>query len=136
MSQPLTYRQLREAMPIRDGGESLFAGHIDRRLNHPEPGLRLSIDMDYQRGHVWSVKQSAAFVGHKLEGGEAPNLTIRRDGAVNEPTNRKQPLRIVCCPIRADVLLLYLKLNRGGSVHTDDEIERVRDLLRVEQAAP
>lgn len=30
---------------------------------------------------------------------------------------------------RPDVLRLYLRLNRGGTVHTDTEIERVRSLL-------
>lgn len=36
---------------------------------------------------------------------------------------------------RADVLKLYLQLNRGGTVHTDAEIERVRAMLRVEEQA-
>ena len=30
---------------------------------------------------------------------------------------------------RPDVLRLYLRLNRGGTVHTDAEINRVRDML-------
>jgi hypothetical protein len=29
-------------------------------------------------------------------------------------------------------LEFYLKLNRGGSIHTDEEIEKVRDLLKKE----
>lgn len=33
---------------------------------------------------------------------------------------------------RRDVLRLYLKLNRGGTVHSDSEIERVRQLLARE----
>jgi len=33
---------------------------------------------------------------------------------------------------RADRLRLYLRLNRGGTIHTDDEIERVRALLAAE----
>jgi uncharacterized protein with ParB-like and HNH nuclease domain len=45
------------------------------------------------------------------------------------------PLTInyVSLPTRADVLRLYLRLNRGGTVHTDEEIERVRMLLAMEQ---
>lgn len=39
---------------------------------------------------------------------------------------------IVCLPRRADVLRLYLRLNRGGTVHTDAEIERVAALLAKE----
>lgn len=34
---------------------------------------------------------------------------------------------------RAGVLRLYLRLNRGGTVHTEDEIEKVRKLLREEE---
>jgi len=33
---------------------------------------------------------------------------------------------------RADRLRLYLRLNRGGTIHTDDEIERVRAMLAAE----
>jgi hypothetical protein len=33
---------------------------------------------------------------------------------------------------RAEVLQLYLRLNRGGTVHTEAEIERVRALLAAE----
>lgn len=36
---------------------------------------------------------------------------------------------IVRLPYRADVLRLYLRLNRGGTVHTDAEIARVQALL-------
>jgi len=35
---------------------------------------------------------------------------------------------------RAEVLQWYLDLNTGGVVHTDDEIERVRNLLNEEKA--
>lgn len=33
---------------------------------------------------------------------------------------------------RREVLQWYLDLNRGGTVHTDDEIDKVRDLLAAE----
>lgn len=39
---------------------------------------------------------------------------------------------IVCLPTRADVLRLYLRLNRGGTVHTEAEINRVQALLARE----
>lgn len=39
---------------------------------------------------------------------------------------------IVRLPTRADVLRLYLRLNRGGTVHTDTEIARVEALLAKE----
>lgn len=37
------------------------------------------------------------------------------------------------CRTRAEVLELYVRLNRGGTPHTDDEIERVRALLDQER---
>lgn len=36
---------------------------------------------------------------------------------------------------RAEVLQWYLDLNRGGTIHTDDEIEKVRKLLAAESAS-
>jgi hypothetical protein len=35
---------------------------------------------------------------------------------------------------RADVLRLYLRLNRGGTIHTDAEINNVRELLAAEDS--
>ena len=35
---------------------------------------------------------------------------------------------------RQECLELYIRLNRGGTVHTDTEIDRVRELLAKEQA--
>ena len=40
--------------------------------------------------------------------------------------------KIVRLPTRADVLRLYLRLNRGGTVHTDAEIARVEAMLAKE----
>ena len=39
---------------------------------------------------------------------------------------------IVSLPTRAEVLRLYLRLNRGGTVHSDAEIRRVQELLLQE----
>lgn len=41
-------------------------------------------------------------------------------------------IRYVLCETRAAVLDLYLRLNRGGTPHTDAEIERVRALRAAE----
>lgn len=41
-------------------------------------------------------------------------------------------IQYVQCETRADVLRMYLRLNRGGTIHTDAEIERVRTLLTAE----
>jgi hypothetical protein len=42
-------------------------------------------------------------------------------------------IQYVLCETRAAVLQMYIRLNRGGTVHTDAEIERVRGLLAAEQ---
>ena len=176
---PPTYAELRAAMPRSDGEACIFA-HDLRKWIDGEGAIRLNINPDYQRGHVWTEAQAAAFVGHRLEGGDSPTLTIQRwaDNPVDEIVDGKQRItavldfvegripallsdgglyylrdwtpedqgrilhgfqlmlraRTVMLPTRADVLRLYLRLNRGGSIHTDAEIERVRVLLAAELA--
>lgn len=41
-------------------------------------------------------------------------------------------IQYVQCETRADVLRMYIRLNRGGTPHTDAEIDRVRGLLSTE----
>ena len=48
------------------------------------------------------------------------------------PAGLKLTGQYVECRTRAEVLALYIRLNRGGTPHSDVEIERVRDLLRRE----
>lgn len=177
--KPPTYAEIRAGMPRGDGEVALFAPLLRRTITPQSEELWLNIDPDYQRGHVWSEGQSAAFVGHKLEGGDSPTLTIQRWSAnpVDELVDGRQRLlsilhfveghipallsdghsyflrewspedqqiiprsldlilraRVVRLPTRADVLRFYLRLNRGGSIHTDTEIARVRTLLAEEE---
>ncbi len=44
-------------------------------------------------------------------------------------------IQYVLYETRADVLKMYLRLNRGGTVHSDAEIERVSALLQAETSA-
>lgn len=46
----------------------------------------------------------------------------------------KLTLQYVQCETRAQVLALYIRLNRGGTPHSDSEIERVKALLAAEIA--
>lgn len=181
--RPPTYREIRESIVRGEGEESLLPQFLRQRIDGDGSlcSIRLNLDPDYQRGHVWTLEQSAAFVGHKLEGGESPTLTIQRwdHSAVDEMVDGKQRflailgfvenrvpallssgdafylrdwpdeeqryvgrsmdlvlrVRYVRCRDRAEVLRLYLKLNRGGSVHSDEEIARVRALLTTELAS-
>lgn len=177
---PPTAKSIRESIIRGDGEGCIFPSSIRSMIDGLGDSIRLDIDPDYQRAHVWTLEQSAAFVGHKLEGGECPTLTIQRwpvsVSVVDELVDGKQRLlailgfiegrvpalltdghsyfigewpredqqyfsrsfelmlraKYVSCRDRAEVLRLYLKLNRGGSVHTDAEIERVRALLAME----
>jgi len=134
----------------------------------------LNLDPDYQRGHVWTQKQSSLFVGYLLEGGRTSPVIINTGlkGLCEncEVVDGKQ--RIIACLMwekneipgitssgvevwkkdldlpsvrqtstligmaygcvklsRRDTLELYIKLNSGGTVHTQDEIERVKGLI-------
>jgi hypothetical protein len=179
MSKPPTYREIRQSIQRSEGEESFLPQFLRSKIDGTGGSIPINLDPDYQRGHVWTREQAAAFVGHKLEGGESPTLTVQRwqdstrpdemvDGKqrftavlgfvegripallsdgnyyyLSDWSPEDQPLvmrslnlvlrvRYVSCPTRADVLRLYLKLNRGGSVHTDEEIARVRALLTAE----
>lgn len=46
----------------------------------------------------------------------------------------KLTAQYIMCDTRAQVLELYIRLNRGGTPHTDAEIERVREMLAGERA--
>jgi hypothetical protein len=37
---------------------------------------------------------------------------------------------------RTECLELYIRLNRGGTPHTEAEIERVREMLEIERGKP
>jgi hypothetical protein len=160
--------------------ETLFLSTILQRFDNPEnSSIKLNIDPDYQRDHVWTDEQAEKFVGHLIEGGAVPIIIVNEgdlSGAyLDEVVDGKQRLtaayrwmkgeiaaqltdgrRVYLEDLdeesqryitgltgatmeigyvrlsRAGVLRLYLRLNRGGTVHTDDEINHVRDLLAAE----
>ena len=140
----------------------------------------MTLDVDYQRGHVWTQEQQAKFIGHLLEGGDAPRIIVNsgEDGnlATAEILDGKQRItaaiewqdsrvpallyderevwaadlekywQVACRTLigmkyamvrcsRVDALELYVRLNRGGTPHTDEEIQRVKDLLQQELGA-
>lgn len=138
-------------------------------------GRQLDLEPDFQRAHVWTEAQQAAFVEYILSGGpsardlyfacegwsglgrenpcvivdgkqrlEAVRRFLRDEllvrGALrSEWTGRMRMttgarFRVTVADInRAQTLRWYLALNRGGTPHTDAEIERVQDLLAAEE---
>jgi hypothetical protein len=141
---------------------------------------------DYQRGAVWTKDQQSKFIGHLLEGGQAPLLFVQRyDSPTNAPAGHKKdyydlPVEVIdgqqrirailawmaneipaevadgrlfwyrdtneidrrCLPHakiaildipRKERLEFYLKINNGGTIHTAEEINKVRELLAKEK---
>jgi len=175
---PIGYEKIRAEMPkfsqttvtcLSELNNYTFRDHMD-------------LNPDYQRGHVWTVKQSENFMGHLLEGGACPAFIIHegdisKEDYQNEMVDGQQRARAILgwfdgvvgarlsdgrgvwfsnctkteslgirlgitVPInwgkwtRKERLKLYLKLNRGGTVHTDAEIERVTQMLVTEEISP
>lgn len=58
------------------------------------------------------------------------DFTLEDQKALLGPSGIKLTAYYVCCPTRTDVLELYLRLNKGGTPHTQEEIERVERLLQ------
>lgn len=137
----------------------------------------LQIEPDFQRDHVWNVRQKVAYVEYILRGGHAAKeiyfnhpgwqrnwegdfvlvdglqrLTSVRDFLANKiPAfgcfykNYEDNIRmshgalgagfkfyINTLQTRKEVLQWYLDLNAGGVVHTDEELSKVANLLRIE----
>jgi hypothetical protein len=149
--------------------------HLDRAIE----AYSMNLDVDFQRGYVWTRKQQRLFVGHVLEGGEVSPLILNagpRDrfiqvcdlidgkqrltaclswakgdidaelynghsiwaGGLDEIDKRICSMTIglkfaIVNLTRQESLELYLRLNRGGVVHTDEEIKKVRLLLEEEK---
>ena len=159
-----------------------------RRMVEAQPSEAseaLTMDVDYQRGRVWTEAQQRSFLGFWLEGGAVPSIYVQRyqsaancepganwmlqpsevldgkqrlsammawlageipavcvDGSeiwyrdTNEVDRRQLPLvrlTFVDLPL-VERLTFYLKLTRGGTPHTDEEIARVRAKLEAEIA--
>jgi len=175
----INFNSIYRPISFAGGRETLLFGTIADRMSIGRWGRPdsepINLDPDYQRGHVWTVEQQQAFVGHMLEGGATPMVILNRDSScvdVDEVVDGKQRITAVAAWIkgeiaaeltdgihvylsdfsdddqrkimglggpnmdcsyvmlaRPDVLRLYLRLNRGGTVHTKEEINRVRALL-------
>ncbi|MAG64969.1 MAG: hypothetical protein CMK74_03735 [Pseudomonadales bacterium] len=55
-------------------------------------------------------------------------------GTQYNPNNRKLRLAIHAIPTKEALLKLYLDLNSGGTVHSNEELERVRQMLEEAKA--
>jgi len=144
------------------------------------------LNPDYQRGAVWTTTQQSRFIGHLLEGGQAPLLFVQRyDSPKNAPADHKkdyydlpvevidgqQRIRAVLAWManeipaeisdgrlfwykdtdeidrrglphvkvaildipRKERLEFYLKINNGGTPHTPEDLNKVRELLAKER---
>lgn len=144
-----------------------FINHIKDEL---EEGLTLN--PDFQRGHVWTEEQQVAFIEYYLMGG---NIGVIYFNAPHWPDVAKDEsyvcvdglqritaffrfynneikafghyfkefegrlglshcihLNVNNLKTRREVLKWYLEMNRGGTPHTKEELNRVRGLLQEE----
>lgn len=145
--------------------------------NEEDPDIKLELNPDFQRGHVWLPKQQERYIEHILKGGisgrevyfncpnymweikpncDLPHMVcvdgLQRITAVRsflrgevkafghyvyeyEPNLVSSHrygfnVRINDLQTKKEVLEWYLELNSGGTVHTDDELNRVRNMLQ------
>lgn len=161
----------------------LYEANVLRSTNEYRSIHKLDMDVDYQRGHVWTKAQQSAFVGWALTGAPTPRVYLQRYDSVanasskdywnlpSEVIDGKQRITASWAFIAGDIpatmpngdvlwykdfhegeryspnmnwkivyvdvtrsqrLDLYLKLNNAGVPHTEEELDRVRELLDVE----
>ena len=129
----------------------------------------LTLDVDFQRGHVWNEQQQVKFVEFVLRGGASPAILLnhpnwmgsfRGDMVIVDGKQRLtallkfldnelevfdghklndiENLHLSSCSIlvnvnnlktRKEVLRWYIELNEGQTPHTDEELNKVKELL-------
>jgi len=142
--------------------------------NYSRGLYKLDLSPDYQRFHVWTPEQQAAYMEFILSGGESgkvlyfnhPNWMGSYEGTLElvDGKQRMEAVRaflrsevpvfgslfkdftdnlgfgsgefrvqIAKLPTRKLVLQWYLAINAGGTPHTSEELDRVRNLLDLEK---
>jgi hypothetical protein len=104
-----------------EGGRLLYWNSIGwgqvftQRVELVDGKQRLEAVRKFIRGDL------TVFGGHRLENARSLGLDFRFR------------MRIAGLPTRADVLRWYLSINAGGTPHTEEELDRVRNLLEAEE---
>lgn len=154
--------------------------HINVNLNYlqtwiteQQEDLKLQLNPDFQRGHVWTREQQIAYVEYILHGGKSglelyfniPGANqnwsgdfvcvdgLQRITACLAFINNEIPvfgwfiskytdnirmadvnlsININNLKTQREVLTWYLEMNTGGTVHTIEELNKVRKLLEEE----
>lgn len=150
---------------------------IEKWSNGIDTDVKLEMNPDFQRGHVWTEQQQIAFVESVLKGG-AKNARVIYLNNPNWMRYSDRPYRDFVCvdglqrytaikrfvkneikvfgyylnefedklrgkhdmrlnvndlPTRKNVLQWYLEINSGGTIHTNEEIDKVKKLLENEK---
>ena len=149
---------------------------IEDWSNGIDSNVKLEMNPDFQRGHVWIEEQQIAFVESVLKGGAKnarviylnnPNWMrynyrpyedfvcvdgLQRYTAIKKFINNeikifgyyykefedslrmKHDMRINVndLPTKRNVLQWYIEHNSGGTIHTEEEINKVKKLLEME----
>jgi uncharacterized protein with ParB-like and HNH nuclease domain len=147
--------------------------HIERWLSDQQTELKLDIDPDFQRAHVWTEAQQISYVEFSLRGGQGCNElkfnctgwmdnfsgpfvlvdgkqrlnavlrflrneipafgTYYKDYTDNIARRAHFNIRINDLDTKAKVLQWYLELNSSGVIHTEEDLDLVRNLLEAEK---
>lgn len=75
----------------------------------------MQLNPDFQRGHVWIENQQIKYIEYILRGGKTARVIY-----LNNLKTRKE------------VLQWYLEFNSYGTIHTEEEINKVKKLLEME----
>lgn len=111
-------------MNIREIYKPVRADHIDWPIEYIEEDIErqnIRLDVDYQRGHVWTREQQERFVGYLLQGGPSPPIYINcinyEEEGYKEVVDGKQRISAVLEWLRGNI---SATLNDGRQIRHSD----------------
>jgi len=147
--------------------------YLEGTIKRDRGDLQLSLNPDFQRGHIWTKEQQIAYIEFKLRGGTGSNDLyfnctgwmddfkgpyqlvdgkqrleavrafmnneikafeyLRKDFTGYIPTHCEFIWHVNNLKTRKEVLRWYLEMNEGGVVHTQEELQKVQNLLNKEK---
>jgi len=153
-----------------------FVKEIEDWKNGINTDVKLEMNPDFQRGHVWTEEQQVLFIESLLKGGAKNAKTIHLNHPNWMRTNNKKYNEFVCVdglqrftaiknfldnnlkvfgllyknfsgtlrmmhdmfisindlPTKKDILRWYIEMNYSGTIHSKEELDRVKTLLAKE----
>ena len=92
--------------------------HLERQLAEYQNNYQLDLDIDFQRGHVWTPDQQSAFVEHLLRRGKGSELIrFNRPGWPRQQDRIADPMVLVDGKQRLTAVLAFLRDQRPAFGH-------------------